>query len=48
MNNGLTNTYVYALAINPSGDIFAATWGSGIFRSTDNGENWTEVNSRTH
>ena len=27
-----------------AGDIFAATWGSGVFRSTDNGENWIEVN----
>ena len=45
MNNGLTNTYVYALAINASGDIFAGTWGGGIFRSTDNGESWTEVNT---
>ena len=45
-NNGLTNTYVYALAINSGGDIFAATWGGadGIFRPNDNGESWTEVN----
>ena len=48
MNNGLTNTYVHALAINASGQIFAGTWGSGVFLSTDNGESWTEVSSRNH
>ena len=45
MNNGLTNTYVPALAINASGQIFAGTWGNGVFLSTDNGESWTEVSN---
>jgi hypothetical protein len=35
--------YVFSLAINLSGDIFAGT-GDGVFRSTDNGNNWVEIN----
>ena len=34
-----------ALATNPSGNVFVGTQGGGIFRSTDNGENWTGVNN---
>ena len=34
-----------ALATNASGDIFVGTQGGGIFRSTDSGETWTEVNN---
>lgn len=44
VNSGLTDPYVWALAINSTGHIFAGT-GDGVFRSTDNGENWTPVNS---
>ncbi|MCH7676972.1 T9SS type A sorting domain-containing protein, partial [candidate division KSB1 bacterium] len=33
-----------AVAINSSGDIFAGTAG-GVFRSTDNGDNWSEINT---
>jgi photosystem II stability/assembly factor-like uncharacterized protein len=33
VDNGLTNTYVTALAINAAGHIFAATFGGGAFRS---------------
>ena len=35
---------IQSIAINASGDIFAGTYGSGIFRSSDNGESWTDVN----
>jgi len=42
---GLTNTYVTALAINSSNNIFAATFGGGAFRSTDNGDSWTPLNT---
>ena len=41
--NGPTGGTVYSLAVNSSGDIFAGTQGSGIFRSTDNGENWIQL-----
>jgi hypothetical protein len=41
--------YVPALAINASGHVFAATWDvkacTGVFRSTDNGDTWTEINN---
>jgi photosystem II stability/assembly factor-like uncharacterized protein len=37
---------VRTLAINPAnGNIFAGTYGYGIFRSTNNGENWMPVNT---
>ena len=36
---------VLALATNASGHVFAGTLGGGAFRSTDNGETWTAVNS---
>ncbi len=43
-NNGLTTNAVNAIAINDSGYLFAAT-DYGMFRSTDRGENWQEINS---
>ena len=42
---GLTNTIVFALAINSSGDIFAGTRGDGVFRSTNNGDSWSAINT---
>jgi photosystem II stability/assembly factor-like uncharacterized protein len=36
---------VNVLAINSRGDIFAGTEDSGIFRSSDNGNNWTPINN---
>ena len=42
VNNGLDYPFIISLAINSSGDIFAGTFeGGGVYRSTDNGENWT-------
>ena len=33
-----------AVAVNASNDIFAGTYGVGIFRSTDGGATWGKVN----
>ena len=41
---GLGGSQVTALAINGS-NIFAATYGQGIYISTDNGNSWSEVNN---
>ncbi len=38
----MTNTSLRSFAINPSGHIFAGTAG-GVFRSIDNGDNWTQT-----
>ena len=43
--NGPLGGIVSSLAISSIGDLFAGTWGSGVFRSTDNGERWTRVNT---
>jgi photosystem II stability/assembly factor-like uncharacterized protein len=36
---------VFAFAINDAGHIFAGTIGRGVYRSTDQGETWSEVNN---
>ena len=42
INNGLEFPFVISLAVNADGDIFAGTFeGGGVYRSTDDGENWT-------
>lgn len=45
LKTGLTNTRVFALAIHANGNIFAGTFGGGVFISKDFGENWINVNS---
>jgi ligand-binding sensor domain-containing protein len=42
--NGPTGGSVSSLAINSSGHIFAGTVG-GVFRSVNNGDSWTQVNT---
>ena len=48
-NEGMWTHMVDALAIIPVGtssyNIFAGTWWEGVFRSTNNGTNWTMVNT---
>lgn len=43
-NAGLTNTFVYSVAVPPTagsaGFVFAGTAGGGVFRSTDYGTSW--------
>jgi photosystem II stability/assembly factor-like uncharacterized protein len=36
---------IKAFAVKSTGEIFAATRSGGVFRSTDNGENWMTVNN---
>jgi hypothetical protein len=36
---------VTSLAINEGGDIFSGTWCGGVYRSTNNGNEWTLVDS---
>ena len=43
--NGPIGGSVLALAINANGDVFAGTAGGGVFRSTDNGNNWSQINT---
>ncbi|QKK00293.1 MAG: hypothetical protein HND40_12255 [Ignavibacteriota bacterium] len=43
--NGPYGGLVYDLAINSSGHIFAGSQYRGVFRSTDNGENWIPKNN---
>ncbi|NIS48613.1 MAG: regulator, partial [Aliifodinibius sp.] len=42
--NGPPGGDVRALIVDGDDDIFAGTWGAGIFRSTDNGDLWAQVN----
>jgi hypothetical protein len=38
---------ILSLAINSNGDVFAGATGKGIFRSSNNGDSWTLVNTWT-
>src|SRR5690606_18501448 len=42
---GLSDIKVTALFATANGYIFAGTAGGGVYRSTDNGNNWTQQNS---
>jgi ligand-binding sensor domain-containing protein len=41
--NELNSIEIYSLAINSNGDIFAGTDMNGLYRSTDNGDSWTNL-----
>jgi outer membrane protein assembly factor BamB len=43
VNSGLTNKYIYALAVSGT-NLFAGT-GNGVFLSTNNGTSWNVVNN---
>ncbi len=43
VNNGLSNTSVTAM-VAVFDTLYAATDGGGIFKSTDNGDSWTNIN----
>jgi len=42
--NGPCGGMICSLAVDSSGHLFAGTYG-GIFRSIDNGDSWTKVNT---
>lgn len=42
-NNGLRQ--IEAVSVSPSGDLYAATYTDGVYRSTDNGESWVKMNT---
>jgi photosystem II stability/assembly factor-like uncharacterized protein len=52
--NGPSEVSISALAIKPSvnfigiWDIFAGTWGNGIYLSSDNGNSWAQINPAFH
>ncbi len=43
--NGPNSESIECISINSSDHIFAGTWGDGVFRSTDNGDSWVEINN---
>ena len=47
VNTGLTDTYVFALAIDPAtpSTLYAGTDGGGVFKSTNGGAAWSAVNT---
>jgi len=46
-NSGLTATRVYAMAVNGS-TLFAGAYGSGLFRSTNDGVTWNPTSVANH
>jgi hypothetical protein len=43
--NGPLGGWVTALIQNAAGQLVAATYGGGVFRSTDNGNTWMRINA---
>ena len=41
--NWPSSPYVQDIAIDRSGHVYAATFADGVYRSTDDGENWTNL-----
>ncbi|MBU0457809.1 MAG: hypothetical protein ABH824_07650 [Nanoarchaeota archaeon] len=49
LNEDLTFSTIHAITIDPNNQniVYAAPWGGGLFKSTDNGKSWTEVKTPT-
>lgn len=49
LGGGFTFVTIHELAVDPGDDatVYAAPWGGGLFRSTDHGETWMELDSPT-
>ncbi len=46
INNGITNTVMFSVALNPLNSyVFAGSGGSGIYLSTDHGNTWSLANN---
>ena len=44
--NGISSSIdIYTIAVTDNGDLFTGTYYNGAFRSTDNGANWTPIDS---
>jgi photosystem II stability/assembly factor-like uncharacterized protein len=46
-SNGITNPFIFALALDPVNHetIYAGTYGAGIYKSTDGGAHWTQTSN---
>jgi photosystem II stability/assembly factor-like uncharacterized protein len=45
INSGLNGNDVRAITFDNAGNLYAGTWGAGVFKSSDNGSTWEAVNS---
>ncbi|HEV8244113.1 MAG TPA: hypothetical protein VGQ07_08965 [Nitrospirales bacterium] len=45
VNEGLTDSYVYTVAIGPDRAVFAGTLRGGVFRTLNGGKSWTAMNA---
>jgi len=47
-NNGITSNIFSQIAIDDSDNVFVGTYDAGMFRSSNNGENWSHLNTLTN
>src|SRR6266496_363817 len=45
VNEGLTDSYVYTVAVGPDRAVFAGTLRGGVFRTLNGGKSWTAMNA---
>jgi len=45
LNNEMTFTTIHAMVLDPNDDgiVYAAPWGAGLFKSSDEGDTWTKI-----